>query len=712
MWTAPASDGGSAITGYLVEKSPNGSSSWTTEATLGVVLNHTATGLSNGTIQYFRVSAINTVGTGTASNTLSATPATVPGAPTGPTPTPGERADVTHLDGSCQQRRQCASPAHSVQYRTTAGPGAWTPCSHSGTATSTTVTGLTGGTSYDFQVAAINAVGTGSYSTPATATPTGAPTFPVVAATNGEIGTNLGAANAIPSPAGIVAGNLLLAFTANDNPGAILDLTGSTGWTRLTHVVQGSNAIKAAVFGRIADGGANDAFALTGAAQDYCCTIVRITGHAVTDLAWAIKIASTTGTTGNPDPPSLDATMSQSWLWLTAAITDLGATGQSLTADPASYTAVENRTSASSTTSVALRTARRDLTTQTENPGTFTGNPTTRPWIGITLAIPSSTVPALVPDAPAAPTGTPGDTQVSLSWTAPAANGASITDYAVQYAVSPPGTSWTTFTDAVSAATAATVTGLTNGQAYVFRVAAINSAGQGAYSSASSPVTSAVGGAVPIFRSATSKADFNGSANFIIDKPAGTVSGDLLVAHVYFQSGFHSSAADFGPPAGWTTITEVLIGNDNVSGRTNKVAGGSEPCQLHVHQERRVQRRRLHPVHPGRDVQRHTDRHASQRCRLLAGHRHRRRCGGQRADDHPAGCQLSRLGLLRRHRGQLHLDATFDMDERVDFTNGYVGPHAATKDLGAGATGTVTATASGSVAANRGVGGLVAVRPT
>ena len=36
-----------------------------------------------------------------------------------------------------------------------------------------------------------------------------------------------------------------------------------------------------------------------------------------------------------------------------------------------------------------------------------------------------------VPDAPAAPTGTPGNTTVNLSWAAPANNGSAITDYIV-----------------------------------------------------------------------------------------------------------------------------------------------------------------------------------------------------------------------------------------------------------------------------------------
>lgn len=73
-WTAP-SNGGSAITDYAVEKSPNGTSSWTSaESTTSTAITQTITGLTNGTIQYFRVSAVNAIGTGAVSNVLSATP--------------------------------------------------------------------------------------------------------------------------------------------------------------------------------------------------------------------------------------------------------------------------------------------------------------------------------------------------------------------------------------------------------------------------------------------------------------------------------------------------------------------------------------------------------------------------------------------------------------------------------------------------------------
>jgi hypothetical protein len=87
---------------------------------------------------------------------------------------------------------------------------------------------------------------------------------------------------------------------------------------------------------------------------------------------------------------------------------------------------------------------------------------------------------AIVPAAPTGISGTPGVGNVALSWTSPTnTGGVPLTDYIVQYSADQ--TNWTTFADGTSTATTATVTGLTGGTNYYFRVAAVNSVGTGAY---------------------------------------------------------------------------------------------------------------------------------------------------------------------------------------------------------------------------------------
>ena len=74
-WTAPPNNGGSVITGYKIEVSSNGGTSWTDRVanTNSTSTTYSHTGLSPGTTRHYRVSAINSVGTGTASNVDNAT---------------------------------------------------------------------------------------------------------------------------------------------------------------------------------------------------------------------------------------------------------------------------------------------------------------------------------------------------------------------------------------------------------------------------------------------------------------------------------------------------------------------------------------------------------------------------------------------------------------------------------------------------------------
>jgi hypothetical protein len=101
------------------------------------------------------------------------------------------------------------------------------------------------------------------------------------------------------------------------------------------------------------------------------------------------------------------------------------------------------------------------------------------------------------PGAPTAVTAslpsTYGNTTALVSWTAPVILGSpAFHDYAIQYS-SDSGSTWTTFSDTVSTGTSVTVTGLTNGTAYVFRVAAVNLVATGPYSTNSNSVTPLAG---------------------------------------------------------------------------------------------------------------------------------------------------------------------------------------------------------------------------
>jgi predicted phage tail protein len=164
-WLAPSDNGGRNITTYTVEYSSNGGSTWTefTHANSSST-SLTVTGLTNGTSYVFRVAAINGAGTGTYSVTSSTViPQTTPGQPTGLSGNAGNGlAELSWHTPTDNGGRNITT--YTVEYSSNDG-STWTEFTHANsTATSLTVTGLTNGTSYVFRVAAINSVGTGTYS--------------------------------------------------------------------------------------------------------------------------------------------------------------------------------------------------------------------------------------------------------------------------------------------------------------------------------------------------------------------------------------------------------------------------------------------------------------------------------------------------------------------------------------------------------------------
>ena len=177
-WTAPADNGGSALTDYITQYSSDGTT-WTThpDGTVSATASSTVTGLTNYVPSYFRVAAVNVAGTGAYSSTISVVPGITPG---NATPTVASTGS-TQIGLTWALHATGASSVTDwlIQYSTDSAT--WTTFNDGvSTATSVTVTGLTNGTLYYFRVAPINPATTGAFGNSASATPRTVPNAPII----------------------------------------------------------------------------------------------------------------------------------------------------------------------------------------------------------------------------------------------------------------------------------------------------------------------------------------------------------------------------------------------------------------------------------------------------------------------------------------------------------------------------------------------------
>jgi fibronectin type 3 domain-containing protein len=161
-WTAPG-----GATSYNVYRGTTAGGESTTPIATGVTnASYADSGLTNGTTYYYRVAAINGGGASALSGEASATPqVSAPPAPTALAATAGN-AQVT-----LSWTAISSASSYSVYRGTTAGGESTTAIASGITTASYTDGGLTNGTTYYYEVAAVNAGGTSAMSGEASATP-------------------------------------------------------------------------------------------------------------------------------------------------------------------------------------------------------------------------------------------------------------------------------------------------------------------------------------------------------------------------------------------------------------------------------------------------------------------------------------------------------------------------------------------------------------
>ena len=485
-WSAPGSTGGSAITGYKIEVSPNGTSGWTdlVANTSNTTTAYAHTGLTAGDTRHYRVSAINANGAGTASNVDSATTAaTVPGAPTGLTATASGATAINLSWSAPGSTGGSAITGYKIEVSPN-GTSGWTDqvANTSNTTTTYAHTGLTAGDTRHYRVSAINANGAGTASNVDSATTAatvpGAPTG-LTATASGATAINLSW-----SAPGSTGGSAITGYKIEVSP------NGTSGWTDL--VANTSNTTTTYAHTGLA----------AGDTRHYRVSAINANGA---------------GTASNVDSATTAATAP-------GAPTGLTATASGATAINLSWSA-PGSTGGSAITGYKIEVSPNGTSGWTDLVANTNGTGTAYAHTGLTAGdtrhyrvsainangagdpsnVDSATTAATVPGAPTGLTATAsGATAINLSWSAPGSTGGSaITGYKIE--VSPNGTSgWTDLVaNTNGTGTAYAHTGLTAGDTRHYRVSAINANGTGTASNVDSATTAATVPGAPTGLTAT-----------------------------------------------------------------------------------------------------------------------------------------------------------------------------------------------------------------
>ena len=449
-WGAVSSTGGSAITGYEVSYAVSPYTSWSTpeaEASSPAVV----TGLTSGSYE-FEVAAQNVDGFG---------PLSDPSTPVTLNPVPG---DVTDLSATSNQDSESEvtwdAPAdtgggitgYSVEealspYTT------WTTATGTLNGTSELVTGLTNGTSYEFEVAAINNTGTGDYVSSAAVVPSTTPDAPVGVVASEATGTS---ASVSWSDGSSTGGSAITGYEVS------YAASPYTSWS--TPESESSSPVLIS--------------GLTSGSYEFEVASENVDGFGpMSDPSAPVTLNPVPG-----DVTNLTATSNQNEestvTWNAPAVIGGGITGYSVEEAVSPYTTWTPATGVLNGTS--------ELVTGLTNGTSYEFEVAASDSTGTGSYVSSApATPATAPNAPTSVTAVAGSSQVTVSWAAPADGGSAITSY--QVTGSPSGSCTTT-------QLACVITGLTNGTTYSFSVTATNAAGTSVASSLVSATPAAAGG--------------------------------------------------------------------------------------------------------------------------------------------------------------------------------------------------------------------------
>ena len=442
-WTAPNANG-YAVSGYMIERSDDMGNTWSTLVadTQSLSVAYADTGLTTGVVYTYKVSGINTLGTGPASATAATHAGGVPDAPV--LTLTALPSNIIQLDWTTPADNGFGITTYQVE-KSSDGGITWVALT-SVNANTFQDTGLTTSTSYQYKVLATNAIGNSAFSGAVAMIAGDAPSQVTGLTATTTTNTSIDLAWTTPIANGYAVtgyfiessidyGNTWTTVTADtQSTSTVYAHTGLTTGEFYTYKISAINALGT---------GLASATAVTHAGDVPNVPVLTLTAlpNSIIQLDWTAPADNGFAITTYQVEKS----------------TDNGSTWTSLTSVNALTTQDTGLINGNSY-------QYRVLATNTIGNSAFSG----------AVAIVAGDVPGALSSLVAT---TQSDTSISLTWPAPNANGYVITGYQIEQSTD--GTTWGTpiVANTQSTAVSYTVTGLTDSTDYYFKVTGINALG-------------------------------------------------------------------------------------------------------------------------------------------------------------------------------------------------------------------------------------------
>ncbi len=479
-WNLPSTNGGDAITDYKVEFSSNGGTSWSEIAhDASAVRNFAVTGLSSATAYQFRVSTINSLGTSAPSTPVSVT--TPNGAPSSISAlrTGSLTANSATLRWNAPANNGGVALTDYVVRISRDGGITWRVIAHRASTTNAfSVIGMAPGTDYLIQVSAKNSLGTGPSSTLSITTQTTLASKPLNLTSRTVTSTTLSLRWGLPATNG---GSALTDYK--------IEVSSNLGssWTEIPHSASLTRSF--------------DVSGLTRATT-YQFRVSAISSVGVGAVSDIVTVKTLSAVPNAPTPFSTSVgTKTASLKW--AAPVDNG--GQVITDYVVSISRDSGTSWAVLESAVSIK---RTFAITGLTPGaTYPVRIQAKNRIGNSapLELTITTLPVVASAPLNLSTSEVTGSTLRLNWAAPTNDGgARVSNYLIQ--VSSVGSKFTTIEHPVSDALDLLLGGLNAGTKYWFKVAAINAAGNSAFSNTIEALTVGVAPSAPTALAGTASA--------------------------------------------------------------------------------------------------------------------------------------------------------------------------------------------------------------